>query len=174
VVLLLTGIVAAGTETTATGGATIIKMLLEEDEPTQRLRDDPTLIFRSIDEIIRYAFDSAAGPLRFAVRDFELRGRAVRRGDMLMLSLGGANYDPAVYAEPDRLDLDRDVRNFATFGNGPHYCLGANLARGELGRMIEALLEILPAGSRVRKDRLEYQDAGLFTRTLNLPVEVAR
>jgi len=174
VVLLLTGIVAAGTETTATGGATIIKMLLEEDAAAQRLRDDPTLSFRSIDEIIRYAFDSAAGPLRFAVRDFELRGRNILRGDMLMLSLGGANYDPAVYVEPDHLDLDRDVRDFASFGNGPHYCLGANLARQELGRMIEALLEILPAGSRVRKDRLAYQDAGLFTRTLNLPVEVAR
>jgi cytochrome P450 len=172
IVLLVAGIVSAGTETTALGSARIIKMLLAESGPMQRLRADPTLIHRSIDEIIRFAFDSAGGPLRYAVRDFELRGSAVARGDMLMLSLGGANRDPAIYAEPDRLDLDRDVRDLAAFGNGPHYCLGANLARQELGCMTEALLEILPPGSRVREDRLEVQDAGLFARALNLPVEL--
>ena len=174
VVLLLTGIVAAGTETTALGGARIIKMLLAETGPMQRLRADPALIHRSIDEIIRFAFDNLAGPQRYAVRDFELRGNAIRLGEMLMLSLGGANRDPAVYAEPDRLDLDRDVRDLAAFGNGPHFCLGANLARQELGCMTEALLGILPPGSRVREDRLEFQDAGLFSRALNLPVEVGR
>jgi cytochrome P450 len=173
VVLLLAGIVSAGSETIALSGARIIKMLLAHSEVAQRLRADPPLIRRSIEELIRFALDGPGGPMRYALRDFELRGRAIRRGDMLMLSLGGANRDPAVYAEPDRLDLERDVRNLAAFGAGPHFCLGANLARQELGCMTEALLAILPPGSRVREDRLEYQDAGLFVRALNLPVEIA-
>jgi len=172
IVLLLTGIVGAGTETTALGGATIIRMLLGLPEAAARLRADPPLIHRSINEILRYAFVSPAGPQRYAVRDFELRGSRVCEGDMLMLALGGANYDPAVYPNPDRLDFDRDVRDFATFGSGPHYCLGANLARCEIGCMVEALLEILPPGSRVREDQIEYQDAGFFRRALDLPVEV--
>jgi cytochrome P450 len=174
VVLLLSGIVAAGSETIALSGARIIKLLLAPGAPTPRLRADPALIQRSIDEIIRFALDSPGGPMRYALCDFELRGRAIRRGDMLMLSLGGANRDPEVYTEPDRLDLEREVRNLAAFGAGPHFCLGANLARQELACMTELLLEVLPPGSRVREDRLELQDVGLFLRTLNLPVEIAR
>jgi cytochrome P450 enzyme len=172
VVLLLAGIIGAGSETTALGGASIIRMLLDEPPAMQRLRSDRSQIPRSMDEIIRFAFGGAGGTLRFALRDFELRGRKIRKGQMLMLSIGGANRDPAVYENPDTLDLDRVVRDLPTFGNGPHYCLGANLARQEMGCMLDALLDIVPSGSRVRMDRLEFRDAGLFRRALNLPVEI--
>jgi cytochrome P450 len=66
------------------------------------------------------------------------------------------------------------VHELLVFGNGPHYCLGANLARRELGCMLDALLDIAPAGSRLREDRRELQDAGLIRRPLNLPVEIGR
>jgi hypothetical protein len=59
-----------------------------------------------------------AGTMRFARRDFELRGKPIRRGKMLMLSFSGANRDAAVYENPDRLDLDRNVRDFLLFGKG--------------------------------------------------------
>jgi cytochrome P450 len=154
-------------------GASIIRMLLDQPEALRRLRGDRSLIASSMDEILRFTIWGPAGPLRFAARDFELRGRAIAKGDMLMLSLGGANRDPEVYALPDRLDLDREVRGLAAFGRGPYFCLGANLARQELLCMTEALLDILPPGSRVREDRLQFEDVGLFQRALNLPVEVA-
>jgi len=174
IVLLLATLIAAGSETTALAGVSIIRMLIDQPTVAQRLRTDRSLIARSIDEIIRFTICGPPGPPRFAVHDFELRGRTIRRGDMLMLSLGGANRDPAVYEEPDRLDLDRDVRSLAAFGKGPAFCLGANLARRELTCITEALLDILHPGSRVREDLLEFQDAGLFLRALNLPVEVGR
>ena len=58
------------------------------------------------------------------------------------------------------------------FGNGPHYCLGANLARGEMGAMVDAVLDILPPGSRARDDLMTFEPAGFFKRPNNLPVEV--
>ena len=59
------------------------------------------------------------------------------------------------------------------FGSGPHYCLGANLARREIGCMLDALLDVAPAGSRLRPDLRAFQDLGLIRRPLNLPVEIA-
>ena len=55
---------------------------------------------------------------------------------------------------------------------GPHYCLGANLARQEMACMLDALLDVVPPGSRVREDQLEFRDVGLFRRAINLPVEI--
>jgi cytochrome P450 len=90
-----------------------------------------------------------------------------------MLSFGGANRDPAVFDDPDTLDLERDARDLLVFGNGPHYCLGANLARQEMGSMLDAALDIVTPGSRVREDLQQFQEMGLFKRPLNLPVEIA-
>ncbi|MDJ0848934.1 MAG: cytochrome P450 [Myxococcota bacterium] len=172
VVLFVTALVAAGSETTAIAAAQMVRVLLELPEAMARLRAEPALVARSIDEMIRFALGGAAGTLRYAVRDFTLRGREIREGQMIMLSFAGANRDPAVYADPDRLELDREVRELLSFGHGPHYCLGANLARVEVSCMLEALLRILPPGSRVREDRLEIEDAGLLRRPRNLPVEI--
>ena len=107
------------------------------------------------------------------MRDFTLRGKAIRKGQMLMLALGGANRDPAVFPNPDVLDLERDNRELLVFGNGPHYCLGANLARQEMGCMLDAALDIVTPGSRVREDLQQFQPMGIFQRPLNLPVEIA-
>lgn len=173
VVLLVTGLIGAGSETTALAAVEVVKALLQHPDPMERLRADRSLASRCIDEVLRFTLGGPAGALRYALRDFRLRGKPIRQGQMIMLSFAGANRDPAVYAEPDRLDLDRPVRDLLCFGHGPHYCLGANLARAELVSMLEALLDILPPGSRVREDALRFEDAGLFKRPLNLPVEVA-
>ena len=58
-----------------------------------------------------------------------------------MLSFGGANRDPSVYDEPDRFDIERDPKDLLVFGNGPHFCLGANLARTEMRCMVDAILD---------------------------------
>jgi cytochrome P450 len=172
IVLLLSGLIGAGSETTSFGGASILRMLLDEPQVAERLRSDRSLVRSAIDEIVRFTVGGPAGTLRYALCDFELRGKAIRKGQMIMLSIGGANRDPAVFENPDTLDLDRVVRDLPTFGNGPHYCLGANLARQEMACMLDALLDIVPPGSRVRDDQMEYRDMGLFRRPVNLPVEI--
>jgi len=89
-------------------------------------------------------FGGPAGITRYAVRDFELRGRTIRKGQMLMLSFAGANRDPSVFPDPDAFDIDRDTRESLVFGNGPHFCLGSHLARVEMESALGVLLDRLP------------------------------
>ncbi len=173
IVVLVSILIGAGSETTNLGGLVQIRTLLEHPEQLKRVRDDRSLIPNAVNEIMRFAFGGPAGMQRFAVRDFTLRGKTIRKGQMLMLALGGANRDPAVFPDPDVLDVDRDTRETLVFGHGPHYCLGANLARQEMGCMLDAALDILTPGSRVREDLMEFQPMGIFKRPLNLPIEIA-
>jgi cytochrome P450 len=172
VITLVTGLVAAGSETTALGGLAMAVTLLQHSDVMERLRRDRSRIPSAVNEIIRIAFGGPAGLPRYAVRDFELRGKRIEKGQMLMLSFGGANRDPAVYDDPDVLDIDRPQRELVTFGNGPHYCLGANLARQELGCMVDAMLDILPPGAEIQQDAMQYQAYGMFKRPLNLPIAI--
>jgi cytochrome P450 len=173
IVLLLIGILGAGSETTALGGLVLIDTLLKHPDEMKRVRDDRSLVPQAVNEVLRFALGGPAGVTRYALRDFALRGREIRKGQMLMLSFAGASRDPAVYEDPDVFDLDREVRDLLVFGNGPHYCLGANLARVELGSLLDAVLEIAPPGSRVRDELRQFQALGLYKRPLNFPVEIA-
>ena len=174
IVMLVSILIGAGSETTNLGGLVMIQTLLEHPDQLARVRADRALVPKAVNEIMRFAFGGPAGMMRYAVRDFTLRGKKVRKGQMLMLALGGANRDPAVFPSPDVLDFDRDTRELLIFGNGPHYCLGANLARQEMGCMLDAALDIVTPGSRVREDLQRFQPMGIFRRPLNLPVEIAR
>ena len=172
IIILITGLIAAGSETTALGGLVAITTLLQHPETTERLRADRSLTPNAINEIMRFGFGGPGGLPRYAIRDFELRGKTIRRGQMLMLSFSGTNRDPEVWDDPHTFDIERDCKNLGVFGNGPHYCLGANLARGEMGAMVDAVLDVLPAGSYVDQDAMEFEEAGFFKRPINLPVHV--
>lgn len=130
IVLTVTGLLAAGSETTAIGGMVAAGTLLAHPEQADKLRREPTWIPNAVLEIMRtgFGFGGIGGPARYARRDFELRGKAIRQGQMLMLSFDGAGRDPAVYVDPDRFDVTRDVKDLITFGHGMHYCLGVHLA----------------------------------------------
>ena len=138
IVLVVASLVAAGTETTTIGGTRGIRALLQNPEQLELLRADRSLMPNAVDELLRYDFGSLGMP-RYALRDFELRGKPIRKGQLLLLSFLGAHRDPAVFLNPDRLDLRRDTKALTIFGHGPHFCLGANLARQELGFMFDAV-----------------------------------
>jgi cytochrome P450 len=170
IVLMITALVSAGSETTSIGGTTGIQALLKHPDQMDLLREDPKLLPNAVDELLRYDFGSASLP-RYAIRDFTLRGKQIKRGQLLMLSLLGAHRDPAVFPDPDRLDVTRDTSSLTIFGHGPHYCLGVNLARQELRCMIEAALDFLPAGASVVDDQIERTRMGMFSRIDVLPVD---
>ncbi len=128
-------VLGAGFETTVNLLTNGIVALLEHPEQIETLRANPAGWRNAVEEVLR--FDSPVqNTVRHAVRDTELRGVQVPAGKFVALVLGGANRDPAVFADPDRFDVGRvNARDHQSFGGGSHYCLGAALARleGEVG-----------------------------------------
>ena len=171
IIMQVVVLVAAGSETTALGGTNVIRLLLEHPDQLALLRADPSLARNAAREMLRFDFGGPAGMPLVATEDLEIGGTTIRRGDMVMGSVGCANRDETVFDAPDRFDITRDTREILTFGSGPHYCLGANLALQELDCMLEGALEFLPEGARLLDDELEWESIGLMRRPVNLPVD---
>lgn len=117
--------------------------LLNHPEQLNRLRDNPALMRSAVEESLRY--DGAVQFLqRIARTDLTLRGKTIRQGELLYLSLGAANRDPEVFPEPDRFDIGRSDNRHLAFGAGPHLCLGMTLARRELEAALGQLVQRMP------------------------------
>jgi cytochrome P450 len=171
IITLVTGLIGAGSETTAIGGLVSVLTLLAHPDALERLRRDRAAIPAAVNEILRFGFGGGGGLPRYALRDFELRGKEIKKGQMILLSFSGAHRDPSVFPDPDRFDIDRDNSQLTIFGHGPHYCLGVHLARSEMRAMIDAALDFLPEQARHREDLVNYQRTGFFRRPLNCPVD---
>lgn len=169
IIMVVAGLVAAGTETTALGMTMGLRTLFRHPDSLEELRADRSLLPNAARELLRYDFGAAALP-RYALEDFELRGQRIRKGQMLLLSFLGAHRDPAVFPDPDRFDLHRDTKDLSIFGHGPHYCLGANLAQLEMQIMLDAALDFLPKTARLREDEIEWMRLAMFSRAESLPV----
>ncbi len=113
--------------------------LLRHPEQADRLRADPGLIPAAVEELLRFESPSQH-TARLAPDDVELAGVPIERGRAVMAVMGAANRDPARFAEPDRLDIDRADNRHLAFGWAAHYCFGASLARLEAQIVFEALL----------------------------------
>jgi cytochrome P450 len=165
-------LIVAGHETTVSliGNATLA--LLTNPEQRTALERDPALLPRAIEELIRYDGPVERTLVRWAAVDVELRGEKIRRGDSVIVILGAADRDPERFEEPDRLDLaaERETRHLG-FGRGPHFCLGAPLARLEAEIALGTLLRRLP-GLRlaVAPDELRWRPVPLFRSLVALPV----
>ncbi|GGT38869.1 cytochrome P450 [Streptomyces purpureus] len=118
--------------------------LFQHPEALAALRADPALLPTAVEELLRY--DT---PLqlfeRWVLEDIEVDGVPIPRGAEVALLFGSANRDPAVFADPDTLDLTRRDNPHISFGAGIHYCLGAPLARLELTATLSALLTRAPS-----------------------------
>jgi cytochrome P450 len=106
---------------------------------------DPGLLANAIEESLR--LEPAAAVIdRYATADVELAGAAIARGELVRVSIAGANRDPAVFPDPDRFDVRRkNAHRHVSFAHGPHVCIGMHLARLEAHTAIERLLRRLPA-----------------------------
>ena len=150
--LLLLG---AGFETTVNLIGNAVSLLMQHRDQLRRLQADPSGWPNAVDEVLRY--DSPVQvTVRVSNRATEVAGQHVPESRAVVLMLGAANRDPAVFTEPDRFDVTRpDARNHLAFSAGIHYCLGAQLARLEAAIALETLFERFPdltlAGPAVRR-----------------------
>jgi cytochrome P450 family 142 subfamily A polypeptide 1 len=144
--LLLVG----GAETTRTVIATALDALIRHPGQWRRLRDDPSLIPDAVEEFIRWT-TPILNMCRVAARDTEVAGVPVPAGGQVLLMYGSANRDEAVFDDPDVFDVTRRPGDHIAFGLGPHFCLGASLARLELRTFFEEFV--------ARVDTAEWADS---------------
>lgn len=139
--MLVAGLLMAGTDTTRNQLAASVQVLCDHPDQWALLSRHPELAADAVEELIRHS-PMTFVTLRTAVEDVELAGVKIAAGTIVVVNTGAANRDPAVCADPDRLDLRRrGARPIHTFGSGVHYCLGANLARLELTQALAVMTQ---------------------------------
>jgi methyl-branched lipid omega-hydroxylase len=151
-------LVVAGNETTRTALSHALMLLTQFPEQRALLLAEPDRLDArlegAVEEIVRYA-----SPVMFMrrtlTRDYAMNGQGYREGDKVLLFYYAANRDEAVFADPERFDITRSPNPHLGFGGaGPHFCLGAHLARRELTVMLRELLTRVPAITAGEPDRL--------------------
>ncbi|MFF7989148.1 cytochrome P450 [Kitasatospora xanthocidica] len=108
-----------------------------------RLSREPGLIDPAVEELLRF-WPPVVEFRRTAARDVVLAGQPVRRGDKVVVYHASANRDESVFPDPDRLDLTRTPNDHVSFGFGPHFCVGARLARIQMAALIRRVVAGLP------------------------------
>jgi cytochrome P450 len=133
-------LVVAGNETTRQSIAHGMKSLIDNPDAMRRLRDEPELMPSAVEEIMRWS-SPVIHFRRTATSDVELHGTRMAAGDKVVVWLISGNYDERQFPEPLRFDIERKPNNHVTFGRGgPHFCLGAHLAKLETRVLFEELL----------------------------------
>ncbi|MBB2947076.1 cytochrome P450 [Actinoplanes lutulentus] len=167
-------ILIAGHETSASMISLGTLALLRNPDELRKLRensDDPKFVANAAEELLRYLTIVHSGIRRIAVEDIELHGTTIKAGDGVIFDLAGANYDPAEFAEPDRLDLSRPARQHHAFGYGSHQCLGQSLARVELQVIYGTLYRRIPTlALAVPFEEVEFAMEGVAYGLTSLPV----
>jgi hypothetical protein len=163
-------VMGAGHETTTNLIGNGVLALLRNPGELERLRAKPEQIETGVDEILR--FDSPVqATSRVPLETLELLGSRFEKGREIGLLLGAANHDPAVFPDPDRLDLGRRDNRHVSFGFGIHFCLGAGLARLEGELAIGTLVARAPHLA-LAEDALEWRPGWLLRGLTSLPVRI--
>jgi len=169
---MLVLLLVAGNETTTTLIGNAALELLAHPDAEKRLRDDPKLLPNAIDEVLRFSSPVQFDPRR-ARRRAELHGVAIEPEDVVLCWLGSANRDERVFERPDVFDVGRERNAHLAFGFGPHYCIGANLARLEARVAIGELLAHTRSFERVGDELLPLHPSPVFRAVTKLPLRLS-
>jgi cytochrome P450 len=163
-------LVIAGNETTRnliSGGT---QAFIDHPDQRERLRTDRSLMPTAVEELLRYV-TPVIHFRRTATEDTEVAGQAIEAGQKVVVYYVSANRDETVFPDPDTFDVSRSPNEHLAFGVGPHFCLGAHLARLEIRTMFNELLDKVPVLELAGP--VERMQSGFINGIKHLPVTVA-
>jgi cytochrome P450 len=154
----------AGYETTANQIANSVYLLLESPDQLAKLRADEALLPRAVEELLRVVqLGGGVGRTRIATEDVALSGGTIAAGEAVFVAGGPANLDPRMFPDGDQIDVTREHCPHLSFGYGPHFCLGAQLARMQIQVALGSLLRRFPSLRLADADRIDWK-TGLLMR----------
>jgi cytochrome P450 len=162
-------LVIAGLETTSNALTNAFVWMAEHPDQRERLRADPTMIPKAVEEFVRHT-GSVHGLPRIATEDMEVGGCPIKKGDGVQLNWAAANRDPKEFENPDELIIDRDPNRHLAFGAGYHRCVGSNLARMEMRVGIEQVLARM-GDYRIAEGQKAVYRHGVIPGHASIPVE---
>jgi cytochrome P450 len=145
-------LVMAGLETTAGQLGYMFHYLATHPEAQARIRDEPGVVDRAVEEFLRV--HAIVLPGRKVTADTDFHGCPMQKGDMVMLPIPAANRSPSILDHPREVDFDRPLNRHIAFGLGPHRCLGLHLARRELATALSVWHHMIPEYALVDEDPL--------------------
>ena len=164
-------LLVAGNETTTNLIGNAVLALLDHPDALARLRAERALLPSAVDEVMRWSSPVQMDPRR-ATRALELHGHSIDADQLVVCWLGSANRDEDVFPDPERFDIARADNRHLAFGFGPHYCLGANLARLEAQVALAALLDRSRAFERIDDAPLPLHPSIVFRGVTSLPLRL--
>ncbi|MFI2189705.1 cytochrome P450 [Streptomyces sioyaensis] len=163
-------LVTVGYETTMNHLGNGVYSLLSNLDQYERLCTEPAITSQAVDELLRHEAPVQVTS-RVAIEDIDVAGTTIKAGEQVVVLLGGANRDPREFPDPDRLDLTRaNAGKHMTFVHGPHYCLGAALAKTEGEIMFGTLARRFPHLRLSGKH--EWRDTAILRSLDRLPLEL--
>ncbi|MEV5813640.1 cytochrome P450 [Streptomyces mutabilis] len=161
-----------GGEAVTNNSGQMFYLLLTRRELAERLRSEPGIRPRAIDELLRWIpHRNAVGLSRIALEDVEVHGVRIRAGDAVYVSYLAANRDPEVFPDPDTIDFSRSPNPHVSFGFGPHHCPGGMLARLESELLVGTLLDRVPGMKlAVPPEEVPFKKGALIRGPEALPV----
>ena len=164
-------LLVAGNETTTNLIGNAVLALLDHPDALARLRAERALLPSAVDEVMRWSSPVQMDPRR-ATRALELHGHSIDADQLVVCWLGSANRDEDVFPDGERFDVARTDNRHLAFGFGPHYCLGANLARLEAQVALAALLDRTRAFERIDDAPLPLHPSIVFRGVTALPLRL--
>ncbi|MEX2238657.1 MAG: cytochrome P450 [Dehalococcoidia bacterium] len=164
-------LLVAGNETTTNLIGNGLLSLLQHPAELERLKSQPGLIESATEEMLRYEFP-VQSTVRIPIEDVEVGGKKLRKGQIVMVAVGAANRDPEQFPEPDRFDIMRSPNRHVAFGQGIHFCIGAQLARAEGQTAFSTVLQRFPE-LRMIHPKPEWNGSMILRGLSSLEVELA-
>ena len=168
---LADGVFTGGLETSASMLALGTAVLMDHPDDFRRVGTDPSVVDRTVEELLRYLTVVQIAFPRFPKVEVEVGGQRISPGDVVICQLAGANRDPRTGARMDAFDLSRPVSSHLAFGHGFHRCVGAELARMELRTAFPAIARRFPDLS-LATDHVDYRQMSIVYGVDALPVRL--